>query len=232
MPSNGSLIDITGSHTETEEKADVDDALGVLGMKGLQESGRNRSDLILILGLISATLLYCCAILGACWFWRYRWRKRGEWRRMGSGLFKNSLVAKATKAAWEAYNRTVTEQAQLTEDGDGENVDDLVAEPLADLTSVPQTGTLTPPGTGVSLKSGSSMHSSSTSSTRATTPGNHPSLLKVALNRDVHRPVSPKMGGSFLDLPLAGKGTRSATASPSRPCTAQHGVDHRRRARL
>lgn len=220
MPSNGSLIDITGSHTETEEKADVDDALGVLGMKGLQESGRNRSDLILILGLISATLLYCCAILGACWFWRYRWRKRGEWRRMGSGLFKNSLVAKATKAAWEAYNRTVTEQAQLTEDGDGENVDDLVAEPLADLTSVPQTGTLTPPGTGVSLKSGSSMHSSSTSSTRATTPGNHPSLLKVALNRDVHRPVSPKMGGSFLDLPLAGKGTRSATASPSRPCTA------------
>eukprot|EP00435_Cladocopium_sp_Y103_P013405 s330_g3.t1 len=286
MPSNGSLIDITGSHTDTEdrdswredkelgsfardeagvspvvkkeqavhkkikkepgESADVDDALGVLGMKGLQESGRNRSDLILILGLISATLLYCCAILGACWFWRWRWRKRGEWRRMGSGLFKNSLVAKATKAAWEAYNRTVTEQAQLTEDPYGENGDDLVAEPLADLTS----GTLTPPGTGVSLKSGSSMHSSSTSSTRATTPGNHPSLCLhswrfefVPLQRlrsmdtlalwvtdagstapaepaDVHRPVSPKMGGSFLDLPLAGKGTRSATASPSRPCTA------------
>lgn len=27
--------------------------------------------------------------------------------------------------------------------------------------------------------------------------------------QDVHRPVSPKMGGSFLDLPLAGKGAGS-----------------------
>ena len=55
--------------------------------------------------------------------------------------------------------------------------------------------------------------------------GNHPSLLKariqrtrrdpvigltavpqVSLQKDVHRPVSPKMGGSFLDLPLAGRG--------------------------
>lgn len=218
MPSNGSLIDVTGTAVEEEESKDVDDALGVLGMNGLRESGRNRSDLILILGLLSATLLYCCAILAACWFWRYRWRKRGEWRRLAPSLFKNSLVAKATRAAWDAYNRTVTEQAEMPPDG--EATDQFAADQLADLTSAPQTGTLTPPGTGISLKSGSSRYSSSTSSTRATTPGNHPSLLKVSLNKDVHRPVTPTMGGSFLDLPLAGKGTRSATASPSRPCTA------------
>ncbi|CAJ1388708.1 unnamed protein product [Effrenium voratum] len=220
MPSNGSLVHITYTDVQEEESKNVvDAALGVLGINGFAEDGKSRNDILLILGLIGAAALYCCAVFCACWFWRYRWRKRGDWRRNVPKMFANTLVAKATRAAWEAYSRAVTEQTSDDDAKDAVESGEPVQAPLTDLMSF-QAGSLTPPGTGVSLKSGSSAFSSSTSSTRATTPGNHPSLLKVSLQKDVHRPVSPKMGGSFLDLPLAGRGTKSTANSPSRPGTA------------
>ncbi|CAE7653670.1 unnamed protein product [Symbiodinium pilosum] len=110
-PSNGSLVEITESQTVVEEPGrGVDAALGDL----LDDHKNGRADLVFIVGLIAASILYCLAIFCACWFWRYRWRKRAAWRRLGSGLFANSLVAKATRAAWEAYTRTITEQAQIS----------------------------------------------------------------------------------------------------------------------
>ncbi|CAE7240742.1 unnamed protein product [Symbiodinium necroappetens] len=215
-PGNGSLLEITESQSVAEEpKSGLDAALADL----MDDHRSGRADLVFILGLIAASILYCLAIFCACWFWRYRWRKRAAWRRLAPNLFANSLVAKATRAAWEAYTRTITEQAQITsgleeepdlKDGQGlgttpHQIDDVLQ------------GTLTPPGTGYSLKSASSIYSGSTSSTRSTTPGNHPSLLKVSLNRDPSCPFSPKQaGGSFLDLPLAGRGSRPGT-SPTRP---------------
>eukprot|EP00439_Symbiodinium_sp_Y106_P039633 s635_g4.t2 len=215
-PGNGSLLEITESQTVAEEpKSGLDAALADL----IDDHRSGRADLVFILGLIAASILYCLAIFCACWFWRYRWRKRAAWRRLAPNLFANSLVAKATRAAWEAYTRTITEQAQISsgleEEPDQKDGQGLGTTPRQ-IDDVMQ-GTLTPPGTGYSLKSASSIYSGSTSSTRSTTPGNHPSLLKVSLNRDPGCPFSPKQaGGSFLDLPLAGRGSRPGT-SPTRP---------------
>ncbi|CAE7658530.1 unnamed protein product [Symbiodinium sp. CCMP2592] len=188
---NGSLLEITESQSVAEEpKSGLDAALADL----MDDHRSGRADLVFILGLIAASILYCLAIFCACWFWRYRWRKRAAWRRLAPNLFANSLVAKATRAAWEAYTRTITEQAQISsgleEEPDQKDGQGLGTTPRQ-IDDVMQ-GTLTPPGTGYSLKSASSIYSGSTSSTRSTTPGNHPSLLKVSLNRDPGCPFSPK----------------------------------------
>eukprot|EP00930_Biecheleria_cincta_P046609 TRINITY_DN3215_c0_g1_i1.p1 TRINITY_DN3215_c0_g1~~TRINITY_DN3215_c0_g1_i1.p1 ORF type:complete len:2193 (-),score=411.22 TRINITY_DN3215_c0_g1_i1:88-6666(-) len=219
LPLNGSLIEIVDPHAGMGEG--TSETIGVdTGVSGLVEGVQHkRSDSLLVIGLVSAALLYCCAVFVACWYWRWRRRKQGaELRRRGSrkghgtGIISNSLVARATQRAWDAYVKTVVEQHQLSsgdEEPMGVEVADEAARPSSGQGQV--SGSLTPPGTGLSLKT------TSTASTRAGTPGSRMSLLKVTLNQDM-RPATPVKGGSFLDLPLTGKGSRTPLAV-TRPTT-------------
>jgi len=218
-PGNGSLLEIVAAPAAAEAPIgtinSIVQSLGIQDLAiGVQEK---KIDSWLVVGLISASLLYCVAMYAACKFWQYRRRVNNKYRKkrkaQGTGIISNSLVARATRAAWEAYANTINEHQLSSGESEAEQEEEQVIVG-ADVSGssfrserpnsgAKVTGSLTPPGTGLSR---GSMNSASTTSTRATTPGSRPSLLKVALNKD-SRPVTPKMGGSFLDLPLAGKGT-------------------------
>ncbi|CAE8690253.1 unnamed protein product, partial [Polarella glacialis] len=232
MPINGSLLEIIEGDAPAAGPASQAEGGSMLGIDLRIAKGKDKSDFALVAGLAAGAVFYCLAMLGAWCLWRHRRRKQhlvspGKKRGSGAGVISNSLVAKATRAAWESYARTLHEHVAI---GSGEE------PPMAEASAAPSTeeastgesapprskvsGSLTPPGTAQSKASVSSV------STRATTPGSRPSLLRVALS-DGSRPTTPVRGGSFLDLPLSGKavppvrpiGLSRPSTGASRPST-------------